>query len=196
MHALVIYAHPNPGSFNHAILEAFTEGLSDGGKPFEVVDLYGINFDPCLSMKDLENVHRGTYSEDIIVQQQKVSQADGLAFIHPVWFTMPPAILLGWFNRVFSFGFAYRVEQIEGRVKHTGLLKNQKALFINTAGDSESKANTYAMGDTLIKLEDERLLRRYGVKEVHHAFFYNVVLADNDTRRRYLEEARNLGKNF
>jgi NAD(P)H dehydrogenase (quinone) len=43
---LIVYAHPNPKSFNCAILEEFTKGLKDGGHTFEVVDLYSINLDP------------------------------------------------------------------------------------------------------------------------------------------------------
>ena len=39
MHTLVVYSHPNPESFTHAILEAFTRGLQDGGHTCEVVDL-------------------------------------------------------------------------------------------------------------------------------------------------------------
>jgi NAD(P)H dehydrogenase (quinone) len=40
MKILIVYAHPNPQSFNHAILQAFTSGLSESGHTYEVVDLY------------------------------------------------------------------------------------------------------------------------------------------------------------
>jgi len=53
MKVLVVYAHPNPQSFNHAVLEAFTRGLRDGGHTFEVDDLYAIKFDPCLKLGEL-----------------------------------------------------------------------------------------------------------------------------------------------
>jgi NAD(P)H dehydrogenase (quinone) len=55
MKVLTVYAHPNPKSFNHAILERFTKGLKDAGHTNEVVDLYAIKFDPVLKMKDYVN---------------------------------------------------------------------------------------------------------------------------------------------
>ena len=52
MDVLVVYAHPNPESFNHAVLESFSAGLKDGGHSFEVVDLYAINFNPCMTHQE------------------------------------------------------------------------------------------------------------------------------------------------
>ncbi len=53
MKVLVVYAHLSPQSFNHAVLEAFTKGLKDGGHTSEVVDLYASKFDPCEKLQDL-----------------------------------------------------------------------------------------------------------------------------------------------
>jgi NAD(P)H dehydrogenase (quinone) len=52
MKVLTIYAHHNPRSFCHALLDRFTEGLRDAGHESEVVDLYAIGFDPVLSDRD------------------------------------------------------------------------------------------------------------------------------------------------
>jgi len=52
MRVLTVYAHPNPKSFCHAILEQFTKGLKDGGHTSEVVDLYAIRFNPVLTARD------------------------------------------------------------------------------------------------------------------------------------------------
>ena len=46
MRVLTVYAHPNPTSFCHAVLDRFTQGLTDAGHTCEVVDLYAIKFDP------------------------------------------------------------------------------------------------------------------------------------------------------
>jgi NAD(P)H dehydrogenase (quinone) len=53
MRVLVVYAHPQRWSLNHAILKSFTKGLVDGGHTFEVVDLYAIKFDPIVRSIDL-----------------------------------------------------------------------------------------------------------------------------------------------
>jgi NAD(P)H dehydrogenase (quinone) len=52
MKVLTVYAHPNPTSFCHAILERFTRGLSDAGHESEVVDLYAMKFDPVFTRDD------------------------------------------------------------------------------------------------------------------------------------------------
>ena len=53
MRVLTVYAHPNPKSFCHAVLEQFTAGLRDAGHSVEVVDLYAIKFDPVFRQRDL-----------------------------------------------------------------------------------------------------------------------------------------------
>lgn len=52
MHVLTIYAHHNPHSFCHAVLERFTHGLRDAGHTNEIVDLYAIRFDPVFGDRD------------------------------------------------------------------------------------------------------------------------------------------------
>jgi NAD(P)H dehydrogenase (quinone) len=55
MNILTIYAHPDPKSFCHAVLQQFTKGLEDAGHTNETIDLYAIGFDPVLKMRDLAN---------------------------------------------------------------------------------------------------------------------------------------------
>jgi NAD(P)H dehydrogenase (quinone) len=155
MKILTIYAHPNPKSFCHAVLQQFTRGLVDAGHSNEVVDLYAIGFDPVLRDQDApswmdENVPQDILDranlkqdlldsakgplqrflvkrwigdkdpqaiiralreqrrpKDVLEQQQKVARAEALVFISPVWFVGFPAILKGWFDRVFTLGFAF-----------------------------------------------------------------------------------------
>jgi NAD(P)H dehydrogenase (quinone) len=55
MKILTVYAHPEPKSFCHAILEQFSKGLEDAGHTNETVDLYAVRFNPVLSMQDFAN---------------------------------------------------------------------------------------------------------------------------------------------
>ena len=92
MKVLIVFAHPNPQSFNGAVLEAFTSGLQEAGHTLEVVDLYGIGFDPCLSSDEIiAQFTGGQLPQDVLEQQEKVGQADVLAFIYPVWWWRGPA---------------------------------------------------------------------------------------------------------
>jgi NAD(P)H dehydrogenase (quinone) len=194
MKILIVYAHPNPQSFNHAILEAFTSGLSESGHTYEVVDLYATRFNPCLDGEDLAKLMAGKTPEDILAQQEKVSRAEGIVFIHPVWWAGAPAILKGWVDKVFSMGFAYSFDQKTGRP--FGLLKHRKGLVINTAGAGEEDAKASGMTETINRAEVEGMLKFCGVREAHHAVFYNVIMTGDETRRQYLQEAKRLGKTF
>ena len=194
MQVLIVYAHPNPQSFNHAIVESFTKGLAESGHTYEVVDLYASNFNPCLSGGDLAQLMEGKTPDDIRVQQEKISQADALVFVHPIWWFAPPAILKGWIDRVLSMGFAYILDEKDGHP--VGLLKNQKALIINTAGGTEEDANMLGSTDALKKIAGDLTLRFSGINNIEHVMFYNVTMADEATLKGYLEQAESLGKNF
>jgi len=52
MKILIVFTHPHPESFNHAILEHLIENLKEKSIEFDVVDLYGTNFDPILKIAD------------------------------------------------------------------------------------------------------------------------------------------------
>ncbi|HEY5144746.1 MAG TPA: NAD(P)H-dependent oxidoreductase [Solirubrobacteraceae bacterium] len=52
MRVLTVYAHPNPNSFCHAVLDEFTKGLRDAGHVPDVLDLYAMKFDPVFTLAD------------------------------------------------------------------------------------------------------------------------------------------------
>ena len=66
MRVLTVYAHPNPRSFCHGVLEQFTRGLRDAGHTSEVVDLYAIKFDPVFRQRDTASYLGGDIPHDIL----------------------------------------------------------------------------------------------------------------------------------
>jgi NAD(P)H dehydrogenase (quinone) len=136
--------------------------------------------------------------KDVIAQWEKVNIADGLAFISPVFWCHFPAILKGWFERVFSYGDAYGLTldgwhgYMKGRVP---LLHHEKALIINTTLFSEQDYKN-ALEAPMRHIIDDWGLRYPGVKNVEHVYFYQVPVTDDETRRGYLARAYELGKSF
>lgn len=136
--------------------------------------------------------------KDVCEQWEKVKNADALAFIAPVYWCHFPAIMKGWFERVFAYGDAYALSpegwhgEMKGRIP---LLHHEKALIINTTLFSEEdyKASLAAPMTLII---DNWGLRYPGVKKVEHVYFYRVPVTDDETRRGYLEKAYKLGKEF
>ncbi len=66
MRVLTVYAHHNPRSFCHAVLERFTEGLRDAGHASEVVDLHAIAFDPVLRDHDTPDWIDDSVPDDVL----------------------------------------------------------------------------------------------------------------------------------
>jgi NAD(P)H dehydrogenase (quinone) len=192
MKVLVIYAHFNPKSFNHAILEAFTKGLKDGGHTYDIVDLYDIKFDPCTKPEDLAQFSGGEMPRDVLHQQEKVSVADGLVFIFPRYDWTYPAILKGWIQRVFSYGYAYRMSEkgIEG------LLHPNKALLISTTNAPQEFYEKSGLDDAYKKISNTSLKDYSGIDDVNHVTFYSLSGIDDESRMKYLENTYHLGKEF
>lgn len=128
MNILVIYAHPDPESFNAAILENIVTGMDKTRHEVRVLDLYREGFDPVLRFdrahprRELRNVpEMGEYRE-------RIHWADHLIFVYPVWWYGLPAILKGFIDRVFVSGFAY----VSDHGLPKGLLKGKSAWIVAT----------------------------------------------------------------
>ena len=125
MNILIVYAHPNPNSFNAAMREVAVGALSRAGHSILTSDLYAMHFNPVLSAKELAGDLHGIKAE-----MNKVHRADMLLFQFPDWWYGMPAIMKGWIDRVFAQGFAYD----DGQEYETGLLKGKKAMISMTVG--------------------------------------------------------------
>jgi len=68
MKVVIIYAHPNPMSFTHAVLENFVRGIREGGHQYEIVDLYKIRFNPVFQDMDSAFFVDETLPKDLFQQ--------------------------------------------------------------------------------------------------------------------------------
>jgi NAD(P)H dehydrogenase (quinone) len=141
---------------------------------------------------------RGHMPKDARAQQEKVASADGLAVIAPVHFCNFPAILHGWIERVFTYGFAYGLTEAAWHGDVTGrrpLLHHKRALIMTSTLFDEA---AYAAGirDAMEKVIDEWTFRYPGIENVEHVYFYAAAAAPAETIQRYLEQAYALGCDF
>jgi NAD(P)H dehydrogenase (quinone) len=149
-------------------------------------------------ISDIVKVVRRFRPRDVVEQQRKIAEADGLAIIAPVWFVGFPAILKGWIERVFTYGFAYSLTaegwegEIGGRIP---LFKQEKALIISTTLFNE-RAYHAGLGDAMKRLIDDFGFRYPGIKKVDHVYFYSVGAVDASVRQKYLQQAYCLGQEF
>ncbi len=187
MHILAVYAHPSSKSFNRALLDAVVDEAGAKGHTCAVRDLYAENFQPVLTETDFEAFNRGKTPDDIKDMQGAVARADIVVFIHPIWWSGSPAILKGWVDRVFSYGFAYGHDS--RGVKP--LLAGKKAIIVNTAGGTEAGGfDENGFKDAIIRLNDQAIYKFVGLDVILHRMFFQVPAASDEERRDMLERIR------
>lgn len=119
---LIVYAHPEPRSFNGAMLETAKETFQSIGDEVRVSDLYAMRFDPVTRASDFKDFRAdrldyfaeqkrayaaGTLADDIVEEIQKIAWCDLMILQFPLYWFSVPAILKGWIDRVFVPGFAF-----------------------------------------------------------------------------------------
>ncbi len=192
MNVLLVYAHPNPRSFNQAILDMVDATLRDRGHATRIHDLYRMQCRAVLDGEDLLRNWRGDLPADTRREQDAVLWARGLVFVYPIWWFGPPAILKGWIDRVFTRKFAFDFGP--GGMK--GLLTHEKALILNTLGGDEASYREHRWHELLVRPMAEGILGACGVKNVSHRAFYQVPTVGQTERQGMLEEVRALAAAF
>ena len=130
MKTLVIYAHPDTGGHCDCIMRAARDFLKAGNHDFEILDLYRMKYDPVLHEEEHYTRGNKKVSSQNLEIQNKIAGAQKLIFIYPVWWGSMPAMMKGFFDRVFTSGFAFRYENKVPK----GLLKGKEALVMMTSG--------------------------------------------------------------
>ncbi|KAM3099862.1 NAD(P)H-dependent oxidoreductase [Phormidesmis sp. 146-12] len=130
MNIFIVLAHPEPKSLNGSLKDLAVSVLANQGHHVQVSDLYRMNWKAVADEQDFLHaqthdrfsyIHASkhafaahTQTSDIEVEQQKLLWADAVIFQFPMWWFSMPAILKGWFERVYAYGFAYGVGVHEG----------------------------------------------------------------------------------
>lgn len=184
MNHLIVFTHPNQKSFGKAIAETVLKASAEKGFNIKIKDLYEEGFNPVLGSSDFEAFGSGRIPADIKVEQDLIVWADVISFVYPVWWTGLPAILKGYIDRVYSYGFAY--EYKNGAVN--GLLKGKRVRLFSTTGTPDSVYDLNGMYKSMMQTQDDGIFRISGIDDVEHLFFGAVPYVDDSTRKRYLAD--------
>ena len=138
MRVLVLYAHPDPGSYAAALHRTAVEALRRAGHEVDDCDLYDEGFDPVLSREERLAYHDVPRNREPVAEYvRRLENADGLVLMFPVWNFGFPAILKGYFDRVFLPGVSF--ELVDGKVFPS--LKNLRRIAaVTTYGGSRFRA--------------------------------------------------------
>ena len=155
---LIVHAHPEPKSLTRALKDHAVKTLQAQGHSVQVSDLYrsgwkavadGADFlnpvQPERLVYGLESGNAfacGTQSADVAAEQEKLLWADAVLLSFPLWWFGMPAILKGWVERVFAYGFAYGIGEHGGERwgdrYGEGTLSGRRAMLMVTIGGRES----------------------------------------------------------
>ena len=160
MHIFIVYYHPEPQSFNGAMLATAVNALEEHGHDVRVSNLHEMDFTPVSGrhnftvVKDktffkqqLEEIHAtevNGFSPEIEVEQSKLEWCDLMIWQFPLWWFGLPAPLKGWVDRVFAMGRTYG----NGRFYDKGIFIGKKAMLsLTTGGPQEAYLSDGFNGD-------------------------------------------------
>jgi NAD(P)H dehydrogenase (quinone) len=134
---LVVYAHPLETSFIAALHHRAVETLRAGGHGVDDLDLYAERFDPVMSRDQFAHyVDAKVNTREVESYVKRLRAAEALVLVFPVWFDGLPAIMQGYFQRVFLPGVALRID--ENGLFHPNLHNLKRMAAVCTYGEDES----------------------------------------------------------
>ena len=164
MNILIVYAHPDPASLNGALKDYAVAHLRRAGHAVQVSDLYAMDWKATLEASEIPAGSR--QNGDVLREQDKLRWADVVIFQFPLWWFSMPAIMKGWVERVYSYGFGYGVgehsERRWGDRYGEGTLSGKRAMLVVTAGGWESHYSARGINGAM----DDLLF------PIHHGILY------------------------
>lgn len=169
-HAIIV-AHPNPDSLTCAAAAAYAEAAEALGHRAVVRDLYQLGFDPCLKAAEIPGPAGYAFGTDVLEERQLLADAEVFAFVYPLWFNAPPAMLKGYVDRVFSMGFGYA--PVPGGTEP--LLEGKELISFSFSGAPESWVRDSGALHALMTVFDLHLAAVCGLRMLDHRHIGGIV---------------------
>ena len=191
MKIFIVYCHPSEDSFTKNMCDAFIKGVTDSGNEYIISDLYKMGFQTDMTeeeyIRDANYRNTPNVAKDVLTEQEKINSSDAIAFIYPVFWTEAPAKLVGWFDRVWTYGFAYGEKTMK---------ELDKAVILCSAGNPIEHLEEYGLLDSMKRVMlGDRLFGR--AKQMEFIVFDNTS-RENELREKNwdanLQKAYEIGK--
>ncbi|MDQ3737557.1 MAG: NAD(P)H-dependent oxidoreductase [Actinomycetota bacterium] len=139
MNVLVVYCHPDPGSFIAAARTVVVESLQRAGHEVRLDDLYADGFQPALSADERLAHRQPGVGAELQHYADDLRWCEAIVFVYPTWWSGMPAMLKGWVDRVWARGIAWDLPSGASTVR--GRLRNVRRLAVVTSHGSSRRAN-------------------------------------------------------
>lgn len=131
MKCLVVLSHPLINSLCHYLCEQTVAHLESKGYDVTLLDLYARDFEPALTIKERQSYYEKPFHDERVAEEiAQLKQTESLVLVFPTWWFSFPAILKGWFDRVWAPGHAYNHAADLGTI--TPCLDNLKEVKVVT----------------------------------------------------------------
>jgi putative NADPH-quinone reductase len=185
---LIINGHPDPESYNKALVDAYAEGSKAAGAEVRVLNLYELDFSPNLSFGYRQ---RTELEPDLLQAQEWLKWSDHQVWVYPVWWGGVPAIMKGFLDRTLLPGFAF--QKREGSLWWDKLLTNKSARIICTM-DQPAWYYKWFNGGPTHKAMKKMTLQFIGVKKVKITSIGPIRLSKDSFRANWLKKVEQLGQ--
>ncbi len=177
--ALIVTAHPVENSLSHSLAARIAARLREQGTQVEIADLHAEAFTPAMLRPDLALYHGDASAPpaDIQREQQRVERADMLVFVFPVYWWSVPGLLKGWFDRVLTLNWAYKVAE-DGRI--VGNLRKVPVRLIATAGSDVAGFDKHGYSTAIRTQLVEGVFGFCGLKDVTLDILYQADTASSE----------------
>ena len=186
MRVHVVFAHPLPSSFAAAVHRRIVDGLQARGHQVDDLDLYAERFDPVMTRAEREAHYRvGSNLAGVERYVERLRAAEALVLCFPTWWYGMPAILKGWFDRVWLPGVAFHNPPGGGTIKRG--LTNIRTLMVVTTYNAPRWFMLLYMWDP-----GRRVLMRGFTRLIaagartHYLAHYNMLRSTAASRKRFL----------
>jgi putative NADPH-quinone reductase len=184
MRVLVIFAHPVETSYQAVLHTVVLDNLKAAGHEVDDCDLYAEGFNPVLSREERLNYHdEGTCTKPVQAYVDRLRNAEALVLNFPVWNYGYPAIMKGYFDRVFLPGVSFRLKH--GQVAPNLFNIRKLAAVVTYGGDW---VRTMLMGDAPKKVV-KRAVRAviHPLATTRYIALHDINRADDAKRARFIE---------
>ena len=179
--ALVLFAHPCPESFSAALHATVLDALRGRGWAVDDCDLHAEGFDPVLSAAERRGYHDTAANTAPVVEYvERLRAAQALVLVFPVWNFGFPAILKGFFDRVFLPGVSFR---LEGGAVRPNLTQVRRLAAVATYGGTRGRA--LLAGDPPRRIVGRALRHVTRPERLRYLALYDMNRADAARRERF-----------
>jgi putative NADPH-quinone reductase len=186
--AVLLVGHADPLSFNHQIATAYARGFSEAGGSVERIHLADLNFDPVLRKGFREPQ---PLEPDLIEARRAIEESSHLAWAFPTYWAAPPALVRGFFDRLFLPGWAFRYEK--GKALPVGLLKGRSSRVLLTM-DSPGYWYSLYYGRSVHRSFGRGSLSFCGLSPVRFSTVYDMLHKGEEARARVLLKMEKMGR--